>query len=461
MKKDVSRRRFLKGAAMTAGAASLAGCQTFNILPARGPQGRYISPNSKLNIACIGCGGKGKSDVLGVASENIIGLCDVDWNLESKKGPATTFAKFPDALRFKDYREMIDTLGDKLDAVTISTPDHTHFPAAKYAMERGKHAFVQKPLTHTVAEANEIQHLAKKHNVQTIMGIQGHANEGARLIYEWVRSGAIGEVREVHHFTNRPIWPQGIDRPTDTPPCPETLDWNLWLGVAPERPYHPAYHPFKWRGWWDYGCGALGDIGCHSMDASFWALDLGAPTSIEAETDWFSDETAPKESSVVYQFPARGKMPPVTVKWFDGPRMAPRPKDLEASRAFAKPNDSKQIIIGSEGTIIADMYAKSPRIVPETRMREVIKMKVEEMIPRSTGHYKDWIDACKGNLSKEKMKADHYMADFSYAGPLTGMVVLGNLAVRTGKKIEWDAKKMMCTNVPEANGLLTKKYRKF
>jgi predicted dehydrogenase len=321
------------------------------------------------------------------------------------------------------------------------------------AMEMGKHVFVQKPLTHTLWEARELTRLARKHKVATIMGNQGRAGEGIRLMREWVQAGAIGPVHEVHIWTNRPIWPQGLERPTEVQPVPDTLDWNLWLGTAPVRPYNKAYLPKWWRGWWDFGCGALGDMGCHIMDASFYALDLGSPVSVEAVSSGVNSESAPLWSIITYQFPARNGMPPVTVKWYDGGKLPPRPKDLEADRKLPR---GGQILLGEKGTIMdATDYCWSPRIIPEEKMREFLPHRPPATIARvpKGNHYQEWIRACKGGPAAG--------SNFDYAGPLSEMVLLGNLALRVGKKIEWDGPNLRVSNVPEANLLVRNELRKY
>ncbi len=436
----VSRRTALKGGAAIA---------PFGILASRALADgtRAPAPMDRLNVACIGCGGKGRSDVNDVAGENIVGLCDVD-----SDRAASTFRKHPDVPKFKDYRRMLEKLDKKIDAVTISTPDHTHFPAAMMAIEMGKHVFVQKPMAHTVWEVRKLMAAAKRNKVVTQMGIQGHSHDGARRLNEWVSAGAIGPVREIHYWTNRPIWPQGIYTPTGKVPVPKSLDWNLWLGTAPKRPYNPAYAPFAWRGWWDFGCGALGDIGCHAMDAAFWALNLGAPTSVEAETSLQTNDSAPAWSKVTYEFPSLGKRPAVKVLWHDGGQRPERPEELEEARELDE-GIGGQLLYGDKGVIMADTYCKSPRLIPETSMREFLPNAPKKSIPSSPGHMKEFLMACKGEGTPG--------ANFDYSGPLTEMVLLGNLAVRTRKRIEWDSAKMRVTNNAEANPYLTKKYRRF
>jgi len=442
---DLGRRDFLR----VAGAGTTVMAMSGGVLAGGGLRtGRTIDPRSKLRIACVGCGGKGSSDIGGVSSEEIVALCDVD--LGSARG---TFNRFPKAERYKDYRRMLLEMDDEIDAVTVSTPDHMHFPIAMMAIQMGKHVFVQKPLTHTVWEARQLRVAARRHHVVTQMGIQGHAGEGIRLLKEWLDAGAIGPVHEVHYWTNRPIWPQGIERPADTPPVPDTLDWNLWLGTAPERPYHPAYAPFRWRGWWDFGCGALGDIGCHAMDAGFWTLGLGSPISVQAISSEVNDETAPEWSIVTYEFPERDGKPAVRVVWHDGGKTPPRPRELEESRELPG-GGGGQLFFGENGVIMVnDIYCSSLRLIPETKMQEFLAKRPEKTLPRSPGHYREWIDACKGGPAPG--------ANFDYAGPLTEMVVLGNLAVRTGKRIEWDGDSLTCTNEPDANALVRHQYRLF
>jgi predicted dehydrogenase len=404
------------------------------------------APMDRLNVACIGCGGKGRSDVDDVAGENLVGLCDVD-----EERAASTFSKYPEVPKFKDYRRMLEKLDRQIDAVTISTPDHTHFPAAMMAMEMGKHVFVQKPMAHTVYEARKMVETARQNKVVTQMGIQGHSHDGTRRLKEWLAADAIGPVREIHYWTNRPIWPQGVRTPKGKSRIPDTLDWNLWLGTAPERPYNPAYLPFNWRGWWDFGCGALGDIGCHAMDAVFWALDLGAPKSVAAKTSRHMKDSAPEWSVVTYEFPATKDRPGIKVLWHDGGKMPKRPRELERGREL-DPGIGGQLLYGDKGVIMADTYCKSPRIIPEDKMREFMPSAPEKSIPSSPGHMQEFLLACKGEGTPG--------ANFDFSGPLTEMVLLGNLAVRTRKHLKWDPVKMR-TSDTFANRYLTKEYRQF
>ncbi|MCY3021196.1 MAG: Gfo/Idh/MocA family oxidoreductase [Planctomycetota bacterium] len=436
----LSRRGLLQGALAAA---------TVTILPSR-----VFGANDRVNLAGIGCGGKGGGDLDDASrcGANIVALCDVD-----DRAAAGSLKRWPNAKRYKDFRKMLDEMDKEIDAVTVSTPDHMHYPGAMCAMLHGKHAFVQKPMTHNVWEAKRLAQVAREKKLASLMGIQGHANEGPRLLSEWLQAGLIGNVTEVHYCTDRPggWWPQGgVERPKDTPPAPKELDWDLWLGVAPERPYHPCYLPIKWRGWWDFGCGALGDIGCHVMDAAFWVLNLGEPLSIEAEVSELREETGPKWSIITYQFPARGDKPPVKVMWHDGGKQPPRPKDLEPDRKL--PNETWAVLYGEKGTILQDFYCSSVRIIPEAKHRELDPTKVPKTLPRPpkghAPHMQEFIRACKGG--------EPGGANFEYAAALTTMVLLGNLAVRTGKKIEWDAKTQKATNVPEVNKYLSRVPRK-
>ncbi len=440
----LSRRQFL----WTTGT----GLAALSVLRADAPadrmrEGKPCPPDRKLRIACVGCGGQGRSDIGNVAGEEIVALCDVD-----SARAEETFKKYPNVPKFKDYREMLLKMDEQIDAVTVTVPDHMHFPIAMMAIQMGKHVYVQKPLTHVIAEARLLREAAAKHKVITQMGNQGHAGEGCRLLREWVQAGVIGPVTEAHVWTNRPIWPQGVKRPAQGQPVPPTLDWNLWQGVAQERPYHSDYLPFKWRGWWEYGTGALGDMGCHTMDGPVYALDLFEPLSVEADAKDGNEDSGPTQSTVTYQFPARGDMPPLKLVWYEGGRKPPRPAGLEEGRKL--PNTGFYLV-GEKG-IILDMtdYCQSPRIIPESKMQEMARSLPPKTIPRvKGGPHQEWITACKGGPLPG--------SNFEYSTRLTETVLLGNLALRTGKKALWDAKAMKCTNIPEANALVTKPYRKF
>ncbi|BBM70062.1 dehydrogenase [Rhodothermus marinus] len=423
----------------TAGAA-------FTIVP-RHVLGRgFVPPSDKLNIACIGVGGRGAWNVRGVSSENLVAFCDVD-----DERAAETYRAFPNVPRYKDFRVMLEREGDRIDAVVISTPDHTHAVAAMMAIQMGKHVYCEKPLTRTIYEARRLAEAAREKGVVTQMGNQGHAGEGTRQIREWIEAGAIGTVREIHFWTNRPIWPQAIERPLEAYHVPPTLAWDLWLGPAPERPYHPAYVPFKWRGWWDFGTGALGDMGCHIMDAAFWTFDLRDPVRVTAETTPVFPETAPLVSRVTYEFAARGNRPALRVVWRDGNLAPPRPPQWEKDRPWP-PMDSGQMFIGDEGVLIAGTYGENPRLVPESRHQEWIASAPAPRYPRSPGVYQEWIEACKNGGQAGSNFPD-------YAGPLTEMVLLGNLAVRVGGTIEWDAATLRVTNIEVPEEYIRPTYR--
>ena len=322
------------------------------------------------------------------------------------------------------------------------------------AISRGKHVYVQKPMTHTIREARELTLAARRHGVATQMGNQHHASVGPRVLAECLQADAIGEVHEVHIWTNRPTsWgvDAGTGRPAGQPPVPDSLDWNLWLGTAPYRPYHPAYLPKKWRTWWDFGTGALGDMGCHLIDAPYWILELGWPDWVEAECSPVNNETIPKWSVITYQFPARNGRPPVKMLWYDGGKMPERPKELENGRNMS--SVSGQIYYGEKGTVLSDGYSESWRIIPETKMRAFLKNKPPETLPRSPGHVKEWVNACKGGPPA--------MSNFDYAGRLTEVVLLGNLAIRSGKRIKVDQETLEVTNHPEANKYITHPYRDY
>ena len=447
-KASISRREF-----MGRSAAAAAGLMIVPRHVLGGPG--YCAPSDTLNIGCIGVGGKGSSDILSCSGENIVALCDIDDTqmarfLKSDRNTPEQKAMYDKAGKFRDFRVMLEE-EKSIDAVTVSTPDHTHAVAAMTAMKMGKHAFVQKPLTHTIKEARILARTAGEMDVVTQMGNQGHAGEEGRLINEWLWDGAIGDVHEVHCFTNRPIWPQGIEAPKEIPSVPSTLDWNVWLGPARFRPYHPAYHPFKWRGFWDFGTGALGDMGAHILDHPFWALKLGHPTTVQASSTPYTKDSCPLAEIVTYEFPQRGEMPPVTLKWFDGGLMPPRPEGLEDGRMMGD-SGGGGIFYGSKAMLMYSTYGKNPRIVPEAKMKEY--QRPEKTIPRSPGIQLEWIEAIKAGKKSS--------TDFSYSGMLTEVMLLGNAAVRVQEhktKLEWDSEKMEFTNLPEANQYLHFEYR--
>lgn len=393
------------------------------------------SPNDGLNVACIGVGGMGRTDVRGMESENIYALCDVD-----AKAAEDAFRSYPDAKRYTDFREMLTREADNIDAVTVSTPDHCHAAAAMMALKLGIPVYCQKPLARTLGEVRALMEGARLANVATQMGNQGHAGEGTRQIREWVEAGAIGTVREVQFWTNRPIWPQAIDRPLQAYYPPTYLDWNLWLGPAADRPYAPAYAPFRWRGWWDFGTGAMGDMACHIMDAAFWTLGLRYPTTIVPEYSKLFKETAPAVSRIDYHFPASDTRPEVTLVWRDGGLLPPKPIDWPSTMPWPPQDGGGQLWIGSDGAMIAGVYGEDPRLVNEERNRELQANPPEEKYPRVESVYQEWIDAIKGGTPAGSNFA-------GYAGPLTEMILLGNLALRVGQTIELDPTGGAITNV--------------
>jgi len=435
-KPGFDRRQFL---ASTATAAS------FTIIP-RHVLGTADTPsaNNKLNVATVGPGGMGFNDIRSVPTENVVAACDVDANRV-----AAVLKQFPQAKGYRDFRKMLET-EKSIDAVMVATPDHNHAVVTMMALKMGKHVFCQKPLTHSVQEAIEIGKAAKAAGVATQMGNQGQASEGARLVSEFIWAGAIGKVREIHGWSNRrpDISPRGIPRPKETPPVPPDLDWDLWLGPAPQRPYHPCYLPFRWRGWWDFGTGVLGDIGCHNLSAAFKALKLGWPESVEAcSTHWnapdeIKNETAPLASIVTFRFAAEGERPELLIRWYDGGMMPPIPKQVEGGKNIFV-NDGT-LIVGDDGMLLGH------RLLPESRMQEVGKP--PQVLPRSPGHYQEWIDACKGGKPAGSNFVDH-------AAHLAAVVLMGNIAIRTQEKLYWDAEKLQFKNSEAANRLLHPPYR--
>jgi predicted dehydrogenase len=427
------------------------------------------SANGKLNIAGIGIGGQGGSDLSNMESENIMALCDVD-----KNHAGHIFKKYAKAQQFTDYRKMLDQVKE-IDAIVVGTPDHHHAFASMEGIKRGKHVYCEKPLTHSVWEARRLATAAREAKVVTQMGNQGQASEETRRLCELVWGGAIGKVLEAHIWTDRPsnglfneYWPQGVARPKDTPPVPESLDWDLWIGPAPMRPYNPIYLPFRWRGWWDFGTGALGDIGCHAQDPVFRALKLDAPITIQGASTRVNEETFPLGSMVTYQFPARSaevqannahvkgmsgpgaggvEMPACKLVWYDGGLRPPRPDGLPDGNPMG---DNGRLLVGTDGFILGnDVY-------PKARASEAAG--IPKTIPRVGNCYKEWIEACKGGKTPG--------SNFDYAGPLAESVLLGNVALRVGlredltlSKLRWDSAAVKFTNLDDANKYVRREYR--
>ncbi len=435
---SVSRRQVI-----SAGAAAAA----FTIVPRHvlgGPT--FKSPSEKLNIAGVGIGGMGTGNVRSVAGENIVALCNVDQNALANNAKI-----HPKAAHFTDFRRMLDTRRD-IDAVVVATPDHNHAVVSITAMKMGKHVHCQKPLTHSVYEARMMAKVAKEMKVATQMGNQGQATEEHRLMAELIWAGAVGTVREVHGGSNRrpPISPRGIRRPSETPAAPKTLDWDLWVGPSPTRPYHPCYHPFSWRGWWDFGSGVLGDIGCHEFSPVFKALRLH-----DRHPDWveacssnhqcapeIANESAPLSSIIRWHFPARGNEPELFLGWWDGGMKPQRPEELERDRQFAE--EDWLMIVGDKGKMLRH------RLIPDAKAREFGKP--PRILERSPGHYVEWIEACKGGKPAGSNFVDH-------AAHLAEVVILGNIAIRTGERLYWDHDNVKFTNCDRANALLNPRYR--
>jgi predicted dehydrogenase len=393
------------------------------------------SPNEKLNIAGIGVGGQGGWDIGECASQNIVALCDVD-----DRRAAGSFQRFPKAKRFRDFRKLLDEMGKQIDAVVVGTPDHTHAPAAVMAMNLGKHCYCEKPLAHCVFEVRTMIEAAKKHKLATQMGTQIHAQANYRRVVELVESGAIGPVGEVHVW--HPVAYGGGDRPKDTPPVPPELDWDLWLGPAPERPYHPTYCPGAWRSWWDFGTGGLGDFGCHYMDLPFWALQLRHPTTVEAEGPPVHPERTSPGLIIRYEFPARGNLPPVKMTWYDGGK---RPPFLAERKV---PDWGAAVLfVGAKGMLIAD-YGRH-QLLPEAQYAGF--QRPPQTIPNSIGHHAEWIRACK--------TGEPTTCNFDYSGTLAEAVLLGNVSYRIGQKLQWDPVQLKAIGCPAADPFIHKKYR--
>jgi predicted dehydrogenase len=511
-KGEMTRREFVKDVAM-AGAG-------LTIVP-RHVLGKGMTPPSDLlNIAGVGVGGMGRANLINLASQNIVALCDVDWGYAGKgferldndieglrsriagpdpkpqEGkPAPRFDReqakerlagmqrlkdvhLPKAKRYTNYREMLEKQKD-IEGVLIATPDHMHAPIALAAMELGKHVYVQKPLTWCVAEARQLAKRAKETKVATQMGNQGHSLDDARTAVEYVWAGAIGEVREVHVWTNRPLgfWPQGVPRPIKPSepvgnmrwngqgvdarlaaaiagnyPVPENLSWDLFLGVGPKVEYHPIYHPFNWRGWVDWGVGPIGDMGAHLIDHSMWALNLGYPTSVETLSTPFNHASYPSATMTVYEFPARsgtrGKLPPVKLTWYDGGLMPPKPAELGEEELD---KGGGALLVGNKGKLLHETYGMNPRLLPKS-LHESFGTPAKKL-PRIPGqhHELNWVNAAKGNTEAS--------CPFEYAARLTEVMLLGVVALHAGKKIQYDGEKMRVTNVAAANDFLKRDYR--
>jgi predicted dehydrogenase len=445
MKKSIDRRSFITRSAV-AGAGMV-------VVPRHVIGGKgYTAPSDKLNIAAIGAGGMGAGNLSRCEGENIVALCDVDFNMA-----AGSFKKYPKASQYKDFRVMLEK-EKSIDAVIVATPDHTHAIAAMAAIRLGKHVYVQKPLTHDVFEARRLTEAVREYKVVSQMGNQGRSGEGTRRLAEWIWAGAIGDIKEVHSWTNRPVWPQGIDRPKEVHDIPSTLDWDLWLGTAPDRPFNRGYLPFNWRAWFDFGAGALGDMGCHVLDPVFHALKLKYPIwvqgshSYEVREMWKrvdNKETYPSASMITYQFPARENMSPVRLTWYDGGLMPVWPAEVDPKKI---PAEGGSMFIGDKGIIVCSTYGGDVQMFPEERFLEYKDL--PKTLKRISGsHEQNWIDGCKGGEAP--------CSNFDYSGPLTEMVLMGNLAIRVPeKRLLWDGDQMKVTNDEAANQFIQREYRK-
>jgi predicted dehydrogenase len=469
MKTKSSRRTFIQHSAVTA-----AGLM---ILPRHVIGRGFKSPSDKLNIAFIGCGGRGESHINTLMGENLVAFCDVD-----EVRAADVFKKFPNVPRYTDFRKMFDAKSREIDAVVIATPDHFHTVAALAAMELGKHVYVEKPLTHSIGEARQLLEASRRYKVVTQMGNQGASMDCNAQLAEWVQGGAIGKIHAAHVWTNRPVWPQGVPTPLGKMKVPSTLDWNMWLGPAPFRAYDPAYLPFKWRGWWDFGTGALGDMGCHLLDPAYRALKLTTPISAEASctTVWVGDfveanyaDSCPPSSVVKLEFGPREHMPPCTLWWYDGGIRPMRPAELGSDEKFGS-WDGGILLEGTKGKILAGIYGEDAKLLPTSKMEDFKPPKPS--LPRYKGeHQTIWAEACKGNGKSS--------SPFEYAVPLTETLLMGNLAVRCydykvlqeGKspdgwapwdypgrvRLDWDTKAMKVTNYDGANQFVSREPRSF
>ena len=444
MKKEqpsISRRKFIGSTATT-----IAG---ISILPSQVIAGLgHKAPSDKLNIAGIGVGGIGYRNLKYMDTENIVALCDVDWKFANRN----SFREWPTAPQYKDYREMFEKQKD-IEAVMIATPDHSHALPALMALRQGIHVFLQQPLTHSIYESRVLTETAQTYGVATQMGNQGNSGEGIRQICEWIWAGKIGDITKVDAWTNRPSWPQALERPKKEMRIPKTLDWDLFIGPAAYRPHNEAYHPWGWRSWWDFGTGALGDMGSHVLDPVFKALKLQHPSAVQTNSTAFNTDSLPNAEIITYEFPARDNlpkvaMPPVTVNWFDGGMMPNRPDELLAGQQMGN-EDGGCIFYGTKGKIMCGAFASRPTLLP---IKEMANFEAPEKsirrIPNAMegGHEQDWIRACK-ETPKNRVEAS---SNFGYAGPLNEMVMLGVLAVRLqnlDRKLLWDGPNMQFTNV--------------
>jgi len=460
-KKEITRRQFIGTAAGALAAVTIVPRHVLG-----GP--KFVAPSEKVNIAIIGCGGQGRSNARGLFGQDdaqIVAIADpreqADYSRFYYRGVAGRLPVKAEVEKhysqrnpqykcndYVDFRKLLDK-EKNIDAVLCATPDHWHAFVTMAAIHRGRHVYCEKPLTHNIYEARMVAKAASEAGVATQMGNQGRSDEGNSLTCEMVWDGAIGQVREVHAWSSAAGWTSGRGRPKERPPIPAGFDWELWLGPKPSRPYHPAYAPYNWRGWWAFGTGCVGDMAIHNLDPAFAALKLGHPISVEAvQTEFVDSEVIGPNNRVIWEFGPRGNMGPVTVHWYDGNLQPPRPADLEEGRRLAGGGNGI-LLIGDKGTIMGGGWSGSPRMIPEAKMREYGRP--PKMLPRSRGHHRNWLDACKGGPKA--------CSDFSYGARLTEFVLLGDVAIRAKKKILWDGPNMKVTNAPEAQPFVQERYR--
>lgn len=426
----INRRRMMADTSLAGAGVFLAGAANTRAA---------TSPNEKLNLAIIGAGGRGTANLAEVAGENIVALCDVDG-----RRAAASFEKYSQARKYDDFRKMLDEMDGQIDAVVVSTPNHIHAPASGMAMRMGKHCYCEKPLTHSVFEARKVAQIAAEQNVATQMGTQIHASSNYRRVVELIQSGAIGSVGEVH--IRLPGGGTAGDRPSETPAIPPELNWDLWIGPAPMRPYHPCYVPHDWHYWWDFGGGPLGNMGCHYLDLAFWALDLRYPTAIETEGPPAHPESTPLPLTVRWRFPRRNDsqnnvLPPVSLTWNHGRQRTAFWEE------HGLPDWAWGVFVGSEGMLVAN-YSQHA-LLPDAKFADL--QRPEPTIEESIGHHQEWIQACKTGSATT--------CNFDYSGAVTETILLGNVAHRHGDRIEWDAANMKITNAPEAERFLRREYR--
>jgi len=461
-KQQLSRRRFITKSAALA---------TVSILPRHVFGGiGHTPPSNELNVAVIGTGGQGITNIKNLLPQKdvkITAICDVAefwdnsdlyYRHNGGRGPAmkeiekyyqqTGSKAYHSCKVYVDFRVMLEKSGKDIDAVVVATPNHVHAVASMAAIKAGKGVYCEKPLTHSVYEARRLAEAARQAKVATQLGNQGHSTDDIRRAVEWVRDGAIGKIRKVYTWAGENRILKYTERPKETPPVPKGLYWDLWLGPAKKRPFHPVYAPLVWHYWWDFGNGRLGNFGCHTLDTAVWALNLEYPTFVESSSTQLSKETTPLASMCHYKFPARGTQPPVDLFWYDGGIRPPRPDFLELERNL--PREGGSLLVGEHGAILSGIWSGSPRIIPEKKMRAY--KRPQATIPRSQGHHRDWINACKGGPPAS--------SNFDYGARLTEIVLLGVVSLRTGIVLHWDGPNMKATNAPQLEPIIHGHFRK-